>query len=88
LSVGRKQTKLEEKKTSRDNINPSKNGNSKNELWEKEKLAKVCVSHRFFFRNGSKRPSLCIKMVHTALFIKIVFIGLLHHNHGSIKVAA
>jgi hypothetical protein len=46
LSVRRKQTKLEEKETSRGNSNPSKNGNIKNELGRKKKLAKVCVSHR------------------------------------------
>jgi hypothetical protein len=27
-------------------------------------------SSTFFFRNGSKSPSLCIKLMHTALFIK------------------
>jgi hypothetical protein len=42
----------------------------------------------FFSEWEQKRPSLCIKMMHTTLFIKTVFIVLLHHNHGSIKVAA
>jgi hypothetical protein len=49
------------------------------------KLAKLVVN---FFRNGSEKPSLCIKMMHMALFIKVVFKILLQHNHGSIKVAA
>jgi hypothetical protein len=42
----------------------------------------------FFFEMGANLPSLYIKMIHTALFIKPEFIALLHHNHGSIKVAA
>jgi hypothetical protein len=40
---------------------------------------------------GAKCPSLCIKMMHTILFIKPVFkvlSVLLHPAHGSIKVAA
>jgi hypothetical protein len=40
---------------------------------------------------GAKCPSLCIKMMHTALFIEPVFkvlSVLLHPAHGSIKVAA
>jgi hypothetical protein len=40
---------------------------------------------------GAKCPSLCIKMMHTALFIKPIFkvlSVLLHPAHGSIKVAA
>jgi hypothetical protein len=45
----------------------------------------------FFFEMGAKCPSLCIKIMHTALFIKPVFkvlSVLLHPTHGSIKVAA
>jgi hypothetical protein len=40
---------------------------------------------------GGKCPSLCIKMMHTTLFIKPVFkvlSVLLHSAHGSIKVTA
>jgi hypothetical protein len=45
----------------------------------------------FFSKWEQERPSLCIKMMHTALFIKAVskvFKVLLQHHHGSIKVAA
>jgi hypothetical protein len=44
-----------------------------------------------FFEMDSKRPSLCIKMMHMALFIKQVskvFKVLLQYHHGSIKVVA
>jgi predicted transglutaminase-like protease len=40
---------------------------------------------------GANCPSLCIKMMHKALFIKLAFkvlSVLLHSPHGSIKVAA
>jgi hypothetical protein len=45
----------------------------------------------FFFEMGAKCLSLCIKMMHTALFSEPVFkvlSVLLHLAHGSIKVAA
>jgi hypothetical protein len=48
-------------------------------------------THIFFFEMGANCPSLCIKMMHTALFSKPVFkvlSVLLHFIHGSIKVAA
>jgi hypothetical protein len=44
-----------------------------------------------FFEMGAKRHSLCIKMMHTTLFIKLVskvFKVLLQHHHGYVKVAA